>query len=65
MRTVVHAGQQLQVIVELLDSLHELLDGYPIGFLQTVADAIPFGLSGVIVENYEEMKPHTLHEEVP
>ncbi len=48
----------------MLDSLHKLPNGYPIGFLEAVADVIPFGLSGVIAESSEERKPHTLHEGV-
>jgi len=61
---VIEARQEFQVAVKLLDLLHELLNGHPIGFLQAVADVIPFGLSGVIAENGEEMIPHALHERV-
>ena len=61
---MIEAGQEFQVAVKLLDLLHKLPNGHPIGFLQAVADVIPFGFSSIIAENCEEMKPHTLHEGV-
>ncbi len=45
---MVEAGQKFQVAVKLLDSLHKLPNGHLIGFLQAVADVVPFGLSGVL-----------------
>ena len=62
---MVEAGQEFQVAVKLLDLLHKLPNGHPIGFLQAVADVVPFGLSNVIAENGEEIKPHALQEGVP
>ena len=62
---MIEAGQEFQVAVKLLDSLHKLPNGHPIGFLQAVADVLPFSLSGTIVENGEEMMPHALQEGVP
>ena len=63
--TVVQAEQEFQVAIKLLDWLHKLMDGHPIGFLQAVADVVPFGLSGIIAEHGEEMMPHALQEGVP
>ena len=62
---MIEAGQELQVAVKLLDSLHELMNGHPIRFLQAVADVVPFSLSGIILENSEKMKPHALQKGVP
>ncbi len=62
---MIEAEQEFQVAVKLLDTLHKLLNRHLIGFLQALADVVPFGLSAIIAENGEEMKPHALHEGVP
>ena len=62
---MIEAGQEFQVAVKLLDLLHKLPNEHLIGFLQAVADILPFGLSDVIAKHGEEMKPHALQEGVP
>ena len=62
---MIEAGQEFQVAVKLLDLLHKLPNGHPIGFLQAVADVVSFGLGIVIAEHGEEMMPHTLQKGVP
>ena len=62
---MIEAGQEFQVAVKLLDSLHKLPKGHPIGFRQAVPDVVPFGLSSIIAENGEGKMSHALQEGVP